>query len=124
MLQYLKKIRKSYFVILGISLLIYFGNVMSTTFDVAYKGTGIENKDGNKFAGSAVCANCHKDIYESHIKTAHYLDSRHAAKEFIKGSFSRGKNKFVYNKWMEVVLEQKKDSFFQTAFINGIETTA
>ncbi|MEO8569817.1 MAG: multiheme c-type cytochrome [Ginsengibacter sp.] len=75
----------------------------------------------NKFTGSKVCASCHKDIYESHIATAHYLDSRPAAKEFIKGSFARGKNVFVYNKWMKVILEQKKDSCFQTAYINGAE---
>lgn len=102
-------------------MIIYFGNVMFTTLDIADKRKGIADYDVNKFAGSGVCANCHKDIYESHIHTAHYLDSRPASKEFIKGSFSQGKNKFVYNKWMEVALEQKKDSFFQTAFINGVE---
>ncbi len=121
MFQYLKKIRKSHFVISGISILIYFGNVMSTTFDFGNQKTIIENKDGDKFAGSATCAACHKDIYESHIKTAHYLDSRPAASQFIKGSFAHGKNKFVYNKWLEVVMEQKRDSFFQTAYISGTE---
>jgi len=121
MVKYLKKKRKSQFVVLGISMMVYFGNAMFTIFDVPVTITSTQNNDGNKFAGSAVCASCHKDIYESHIKTAHYLDSRPAAKEFIKGSFSPGKNKFVYNKWMEIVLEQKKDSCFQTAYINGIE---
>jgi hypothetical protein len=121
MVNYLKKIKKSNYVVLAISIIIYFGNVMFTTFEAPAIITNIQNNYGDKFAGSAVCASCHKDIYESHIKTAHYLDSRPAAKEFIKGSFSRGKNKFVYNKWMEVVLEQKKDSFFQTGYINGLE---
>ena len=94
---------------------------MFTTIGVPAAVTNIQNGDGNKFAGSAVCATCHKDIYESHLKTAHYLDSRPAAKKFIKGSFSSGKNKFVYNKWMEVMMEQKNDSFFQTGYVNGIE---
>ncbi len=80
------------------------------------KGDGEE-----EYAGSAVCANCHKDIYDSCIKTAHYLDSRPASKKFIKGSFAKGKNTFVYNQWMTVTLEQKKDSFFQRASINGVE---
>jgi len=122
MFKYLKKIRKSNYVVLGISMITYFGNVMFTTFNIPAKITGIQNYDENKFAGSAVCAGCHKDIYESHIKTAHYLDSRPAAKKFIKGSFSPGKNKFAYNQWMEVVLERRKDSFFQTAYLNGIES--
>jgi hypothetical protein len=94
---------------------------MFTTFDNPAKRTNTRDNEEKKFAGSAACAGCHKDIYESHIKTAHYLDSRPAGEEFIKGNFSPGKNKFVYNKWMEVVLERKKDRFFQTAFINGTE---
>ena len=94
---------------------------MFTTFEVPVPIPNPQDDDGNKFAGSAACAGCHKDIYESHIKTAHYLDSRPAAKEFIKGSFSPGKNKFVYNKWMEVVLERKKNRFFQVAYINDSE---
>ncbi len=94
---------------------------MFTSTGVPAAVTNIQNGDGNKFAGSAVCASCHKDIYESHLKTAHYLDSRPAAKKFIKGSFSAGKNKFVYNKWMEVMMQQKNDSFFQTGYVNGIE---
>lgn len=94
---------------------------MFTTANTTFNSRDKLENDNTKFVGSVVCATCHKDIYESHIKTAHYLDSRPAAKEFIKGSFSRGKNKFVYNQWSEVVLEQKRDSFFQTAFINGVE---
>src|SRR5947208_200806 len=101
----LRKIRKSNYVMLAILIILYFGNVMFTSFNTLTKQPNAENVDRNKFAGSASCAGCHKDIYESHIKTAHYLDSRPAAKEFIKGSFSPGKNKFVYNQWMEVRLE-------------------
>lgn len=74
-----------------------------------------------KFAGSASCASCHTEIYKNHIQTAHYMDSRPASKEFIKGSFTRDKNIFVYNKWIKVALEQKKDKFFQVALINDIE---
>src|SRR3954471_1519137 len=110
MVKRLRKIRKSNYVILGILAIIYFGNVMFTTFHDLTKNKNIQNIDRSKFAGSAACAGCHKDIYESHIKTAHYLDSRPAAKESIKGSFSPDKNKFVYNQWMEVKLEKKKDS--------------
>src|SRR5690349_1224661 len=100
------KIRRSNYVILVIVLMIYFGNVMFISFDQTDQSNN-ESIDRSKFAGSAECATCHKDIYESHIKTAHYLDSRPAAKEFIKGDFSQGKNKFVYNQWMEVRLEKK-----------------
>src|SRR4051812_32108303 len=118
--KWLRKIRTSNYVILAILLTIYFGNVMFTSFDQTNQ-TSDQNIDRSKFAGSASCADCHRDIYESHIKTAHYLDSRPAAQEFIKGSFSPGKNKFVYNQWMEVRLENKKNTYFQTAYVNGVE---
>src|SRR3954468_20168028 len=109
--KWLRKIRTSNYVILAILLAIYFDNVMFTSFDQTNQ-TSNQNIDRSKFAGSATCAVCHKDIYDSHIKTAHYLDSRPAAKESIKGNFSAGKNKFVYNQWMEVKLEKKKNTYF------------
>jgi len=121
MFSYFRKVKKTHFVVFGILALLYVGNVMSTTFDEDANRKNTYNTDGKKYVGSAVCANCHKDIYDTHLKTAHYLDSRRAAKQFIKGSFAKRNNKFVYNKWMEVIMEQKNDSFFQHAYINGIE---
>lgn len=121
MVKYLRKIRMRSYVMLGILTVIYCSNVMFITFQHSTTLSGIQNNNREKFAGSESCAGCHKTIYESHIKTAHYLDSRPASKEFIKGQFTAGKNHFVYNKWMEVVMEQKKNEFFQTAFINGSE---
>jgi hypothetical protein len=109
-------------VILAVLIIVYFGNVMFTSTDDAKKNAAQGNVERSQFAGSAACASCHKDIYESHIKTAHYLDSRPASKKFIKGNFSSGENKFVYNQWMEVRLEKKGNGLFQTAYINGVET--
>jgi hypothetical protein len=71
------------------------------------------------FVGSAACASCHKNIYASHIKTAHYLDSRPASAAAIKGSFKEGKNRFVLNNHMQVLMEQKDGHFYQTAQFNG-----
>ncbi|HEX9511624.1 MAG TPA: cytochrome c3 family protein [Puia sp.] len=99
--------RKQHLIIGLLVLLIYWANAR-----------WIKPTSG-KFIGSASCASCHKDIYDTHIKTAHYLDSRPAAAAFIKGSFDPGKNHFVYNQHMEVVMEKKKGRFFQTALFNG-----
>lgn len=120
MVNYIRKIKRQNVVILLISILVYLGNVMSVSLNdtTAQKKLAAEEK---RFAGSASCASCHSEIYKSHIQTAHYLDSRPASKEFIKGSFAPGKNKFVYNKWTKVVLEWEKNKFFQVAFINDIE---
>ena len=119
MLKYPGKIKKQNVVILLIALLVYLGNVMCISMSNASLQKQLPDK--KRFAGSATCAACHNEIYKTHLQTAHYRDSRPASKEFIKGSFAPGKNKFVYNKWTEVVLEQKNNKFFQAAFLNGIE---
>jgi hypothetical protein len=115
------KITKQRVVILAISSLVYLGNVMCTFLNQI-----IDSEEGihieKQFAGSASCVPCHNDTYKSHIQTAHYMDSRPAAKEFIKGSFEEGKNKFIYNKWMYVKLENRGKKFFQAAYINEVES--
>jgi hypothetical protein len=120
MSKYLKKIRRQQITILSITVLVYLGQAFCGYLNYAsYPGKRIAAE--KKFAGSAACAACHSDLYKSHIQTAHYLDSRPAAPQFIKGSFAPGKNKFAVNKWSEVVLEKKGDRLFQTAVINGVE---
>src|SRR4051794_20374121 len=66
----------------------------------------IKNSRGQKFAGSATCANCHKNIYDKHLHTAHYLTSRVASRDYIKGSFEAGKNTFSYDAANVVSMEQ------------------
>src|SRR5580698_9225429 len=99
-------------IILAVALIIYMANTMwirPVARDSGQAG----------YVGSAACAPCHKDIYATHIHTAHYLDSRPAAAEFIKGSFDKRHNRFTYNSKMEVVMEKKGSGFFQTAYFNG-----
>lgn len=72
----------------------------------------------NSYAGSASCQNCHKDIYDTHVLTAHYRDSRPVDEKFIKGSFEAPKNRFRLNTFTEVVMEKTDSGFFQTTYIN------
>ena len=78
----------------------------------------------NEFAGSAACANCHKNIYDNHVHTAHYLTSRPASEKYIKGSFETGENIFAYNRSVAVAMEKRDDSFYQVEYFRGIETKA
>ena len=77
--------------------------------------------DWSQYAGSASCAACHKNVYEDHMKTAHYLTSQPASAKFIKGSFDSGKNSFVFNNRVTVMMEKQQDSFYQVAYLNGEE---
>ncbi|MBC7851510.1 MAG: hypothetical protein H7Y31_17330 [Chitinophagaceae bacterium] len=73
------------------------------------------------FAGSASCASCHKDIYQSHLTTAHALTSRLASAESIAGSFEAGQNMHSYNSNVLVAMEKRDSGFFQVEYVNGVQ---
>lgn len=86
----------------------------------------IKNANGEQFTGSATCANCHKNIYDSHLKTAHYLTSQPALEKYIKGSFASGKNvyAYTYNNTVEVAMEKRNGGFYQVEYFRGKEKNA
>jgi hypothetical protein len=67
------------------------------------------------------CRNCHQDIYDSYMQTAHALDSRPASIESIKGSFEEGKNSFHFNLFMHVDMVKEDKKLVQSARISGEE---
>jgi Cytochrome c554 and c-prime len=74
-----------------------------------------------QFAGSETCISCHKNIYDTHIHTAHYLTTRPASEQTIKGSFEPGKNSFVYDSGMVVVMEKRDSGFYQVGYYKAVE---
>ncbi|PWT74600.1 MAG: hypothetical protein C5B59_10850 [Bacteroidetes bacterium] len=76
------------------------------------------------FAGSETCAGCHRKIYETHIHTAHYLTTRPAVQEFIKGSFDKGKNAYAYDSTFVIVMEKRDSGFYQVGYFHGAERIA
>jgi cytochrome c554/c'-like protein len=112
MAWHVNMIKKRNYVILLLTMAVYGVNVCWVRQHTPQETLG--------YIGSAACQSCHKEIYDSHIKTAHYRTSRPAAREFIKGSFEPNRNRFSYNQHMEVVMERKNGRSFQTAFLNGI----
>ena len=93
--------------------------LIKCTNDVAHK-TEVTNNDNFKaYAGSASCANCHKDIYNTHLHTEHFLSSAPATEKNIAGSFERGKNKYVFNPSNAVIMEKRDSGLYQVEYING-----
>jgi hypothetical protein len=68
------------------------------------------------FAGSASCAGCHKDIYNTHIKTAHFLTSAEASDVSVKGSFDSGINQYAFNRSVVVKMEKRNDGYYQVEY--------
>lgn len=112
-------IKKQFYVLLIILAAVYCGVIICTGFKSGNTNLQGMAYNDSLFAGSATCKSCHKNIYNTHIGTAHYLTSRPAEKKYIKGSFEPGKNSFTYNRFMQVILEKKKNGFFQTSYINN-----
>lgn len=73
------------------------------------------HENGNAFAGSTTCIPCHKDIYATHVNTAHYNTSALAAPSNIKGSFKTGENTFVLNNRVLFTLTETDSGFYQRA---------
>src|SRR5450432_3193323 len=119
MLKYFRRIKTTHYVILALAIAIFFCTQMCSSRNPGDNSSLIFDSYGQAFAGSASCQSCHKDIYKSHLATAHYRDSRPAGAEFIKGSFDSGRNRFIFNGSTEVIMEHRGDSFFQSAFVNG-----
>ena len=107
-------------ILLSILVLIIIGSNMCSTTKPATNQISLP--DGRAFAGAAACRSCHQQIYDDTRHTAHLLTSSLPDTQHIKGSFADGKNKFVYNKWMEVSMDKKGKQFFQTGYMNGTMT--
>jgi hypothetical protein len=82
----------------------------------AFKSTNFD-----QFAGSTTCASCHKDIYNKHIQTAHFLTSGIANEKTIKGSFDTGKNRYTYSDGSSIIMEKTDTGFFQVAYVHAVE---
>ncbi|OQY96625.1 MAG: hypothetical protein B6D37_01505 [Sphingobacteriales bacterium UTBCD1] len=76
----------------------------------------------HEYSGSASCMKCHRDVYDAHVKTAHFKTSSIASGKTLLGSFNDPYNKYLFPTGAMVVMEKKGDSFYQVAYINSIET--
>ena len=95
-------------------VVIYFcknPNIESDYFNPKILAT---HPSGKKYVGSGTCAECHQDIYDSHVKTAHFNTSAPAAWENIKGNFSQGFNTWETDR-VNFRLIADDDSFYQLA---------
>ena len=77
-----------------------------------------------EYTNSEKCAGCHKEIYDSHLKTAHHLTAQPAIEKFIKGSFQKGKNTYRYTPSILLSMEKRDSGFYQVAYFNEEEKKA
>jgi hypothetical protein len=100
-----------------VSLVFYLTTCVSNN----EKKISSDNNDFKKFAGSAVCSNCHKDIYNKHLHTEHHLTSAPVSAENVMGSFEPGKNVFVFAPFLNVTMEKRDSGLYQVEYNNELE---
>ncbi len=114
----IKKIRRRHFVILILLVTVY---VCGTTCTGSHNEArpALRDSYGQAYAGETACLSCHREIYGTHIQTAHYRDSRPASSATIRGSFDSGRNRFSYHPDLDIEMQKKDGGYFQTAFRDG-----
>lgn len=73
------------------------------------------------FVGSQKCASCHQEVFNDHIRTAHFLTSQPATEKYVKGSFEDGKNIYAFNRSVAVAMEQRAGGYYQVEYFRGEE---
>ncbi len=109
-------------VLIIISCMFFFSTCINNSNTKTESAATAASSKYSLFAGSSSCSNCHKDIYESHIQTAHFRTSETASAKTIKGSFAPGQNTFTYKSGAFVEMKSEGGNFFQAAFSSmGVE---
>ncbi len=79
--------------------------------------------NGENYAGSETCMECHANIYSDHLKTAHHKTSAPASEKNLLGSFEPGSN-ILDLEYVKFTMERQLDSFYQhTEYKNRLKTT-
>ena len=82
---------------------------------------GQVNFSAANYVGGSACVNCHKEIYESHIGTAHSNTTVSATINKISGSFEDGKNSYRFSSRTIVKCEKDGDKLYQVAYVDSVE---
>lgn len=78
------------------------------------QGQKLEHHNGLQFAGSETCIKCHEDIYNQHIKSAHFLTSTVPSDSTIKGVHQALENGFKLGEHHSYSIDKKWDGFYET----------
>ena len=110
------KVNLKYILFLILSLLLiygiwYFNNSIKTSKYIEPEIVAT-HYNGSNFVASETCLECHADIYNSHLKTAHFNTSSTADEEHIKGSFKEGSNELNL-KGVKLKMIAENDEYFQ-----------
>jgi len=80
------------------------------------KQLNVTNDKGEAFAGSDKCINCHKDIYNGFLHTAHNITSQPVLQKTAKGNFSFPDNVLLYSYYSRLAMRSTDSGFYQVLY--------
>lgn len=78
-----------------------------------------KDQRGEDYAGAKACMKCHQDLSTSYAHSAHGSTSRPVVNAELLAVFDRDSNTFHYDGQRKVIVEQRKNGIFQTAYLDG-----
>ena len=121
-MNFVKHIKGYQLVIACYVIVIWINVATCDSFKTETNLSDVVHPNGKQFAGSESCKTCHEGISETHALTAHYLTSRPASTETIKGSFDPGKNVFEVNSQLKIAMEKTSAGMFQVGYVDNWES--
>ena len=79
---------------------------------------------GESYTGPATCIKCHQEINPSFAHNAHGLTSKPVHDQELLKVFAPDANLFNFDAHQKVVIEKRKGSVFQVAYVDGKEVRA
>jgi hypothetical protein len=102
-----------------INIVAAIGVIMFSVIYLECKTIKTADPRGELYAGSATCAKCHGNLYNSYLHTAHYVATVPATSHTVHGSFTKNNNIFDFSPTQKIVMEQRDSGLFQTYYLNG-----
>jgi len=102
--------------ILALVFLIPLTVIFSQCLTISHKS---QDPRGDAYAGATKCLQCHKEIYNDYLHTAHFSSTRLADIHTMNGDFTPGHNVYYFSKDLKVVMEKHSDGLYQVAYLKG-----
>ena len=102
-------------IILVISLLA----VVTVFFSQCLQNNSFGDPRGDQYAGSKVCADCHRKISDSYLHSNHFKTSAQAGQDNLKKLVASSSSSFYFSDSSYIRIEEKETTLFQSYFVDG-----
>ena len=107
-------------IVLVISLLA----IVTIFFSRCLQNNSSGDPRGDQYAGSKVCADCHRNISDSYAHSNHFRTSAEAGNGYLKKLITPSDNRYYFADSSYIRIEENETDLFQSYFIDGKKNTS